>query len=74
MDEKKKYQILIVDDEEDNLQLLYRTLRREYDVTKANGPLVALDILSQRDFQCILSDHKMPVIPRLLQTQNVMEK
>ncbi len=60
MDEKKKYQILIVDDEEDNLQLLYRTLRREYDVTKANGPLAALDILSQRDFQCILSDHKMP--------------
>lgn len=61
MDEtKKRYQILIVDDEPDNLQLLYRTLRRDYDVTKAQGPLEALEILKEKDFQCILSDHKMP--------------
>lgn len=61
MDEiKKRYQILIVDDEPDNLQLLYRTLRRDYDVTKAQGPLEALEILKENNFQCILSDHKMP--------------
>ncbi len=59
MDEKK-YKILIVDDEIDNLQFMYRTLRREYEVTKAQGPLEALEILKNEDFQCVLSDHKMP--------------
>ncbi|MCD8025018.1 MAG: HD domain-containing protein [Candidatus Gastranaerophilales bacterium] len=40
--------------------LLYRTLRRDYDVTRAQGPLEALEILKENEFQCILSDHKMP--------------
>ena len=60
MSDNKKYKILIVDDEPDNLQLLYRTLRRDYDVVKAQGPLEALDILKENSFNCILSDHKMP--------------
>lgn len=60
MADSDKYKILIVDDEPDNLQLLYRTLRRDYDVTKAQNPLVALDILKNENFHCILSDHKMP--------------
>ena len=37
-----KYKILIVDDEPDNLQLLYRTLRGKYEIMKANGPKEAL--------------------------------
>lgn len=57
---KKRYKVLIVDDEPDNLQLLYRTLRRDFDVTRAQGPLTALEILKNEEFQCILSDHKMP--------------
>ena len=60
MSDNQRYKILIVDDEPDNLQLLYRTLRRDYDVTKAQGPLEALDILKENQFNCILSDHKMP--------------
>lgn len=60
MSDNQRYKILIVDDEPDNLQLLYRTLRRDYDVTKAQGPLEALDILNENQFNCILSDHKMP--------------
>ena len=60
MSENQRYKILIVDDEPDNLQLLYRTLRRDYEVTKAHGPLEALDILKENQFNCILSDHKMP--------------
>lgn len=60
MSNNQRYKILIVDDEPDNLQLLYRTLRRDYDVTKAQGPLEALDILKENQFNCILSDHKMP--------------
>ena len=60
MSDNQRYKILIVDDEPDNLQLLYRTLRRDYDVTKAQGPLEALDILNENQFNCILSDNKMP--------------
>ena len=55
-----KYKILIVDDEPDNLQLLYRTLRGKYDIMKAQSPAEALEILKDNDFQCIISDHKMP--------------
>ena len=55
-----KYRILIVDDEPDNLQLLYRTLRGKYEIVKANSPQEALECLKDGDYQCIISDHKMP--------------
>ena len=60
--EDKRYKILIVDDEEDNLALLYRTLRSKYDVTKAHSAIEALEILNTETFDCILSDHKMPIM------------
>ena len=56
----EKYKILIVDDEPDNLALLYRTLRGKYDIAKSTSPLAALEMLKQEHFNCILSDHKMP--------------
>ena len=56
----EKYKILIVDDEPDNLALLYRTLRGKYDIAKSTSPLAALEMLKQERFNCILSDHKMP--------------
>ena len=59
---EKKYRLLIVDDEEDNLALLYRTLRTKYDITKAHNAIEALDILKTEKFDCILSDHKMPMM------------
>ncbi len=55
-----RYKILIVDDEPDNLALLYRTLRGKYDIAKSTSPLTALEMLKQEKFNCILSDHKMP--------------
>ena len=54
--------ILIVDDEEDNLALLYRTLRSKYNITKAHSAIEALEILQNKQFDCILSDHKMPLM------------
>lgn len=60
MDEQKRYKILIVDDEPDNLALLYRTLRGKYEITKASSAIEALRILKDNEFNCILSDHKMP--------------
>ncbi len=62
MDSENRYKILIVDDEPDNLALLYRTLRAKYDVTKANSAIEALEILKASQFDCILSDHKMPIM------------
>lgn len=55
-----KYKILIVDDEPDNLALLYRTLRNDYDIKKSTSPVEALEMLKKEHFHCILSDHKMP--------------
>lgn len=57
---QKKYKILIVDDEEDNLSLLHRTLRQYYDIVRTTSPEDALNILKQDKIDIILSDHKMP--------------
>jgi len=58
--EEEKYKVLLVDDEEDNLALLYRTLRRDYDVCKTTSPLHGLELLREQNFDMIISDHKMP--------------
>lgn len=55
-----KYKILLVDDEENNLMLLYRTLRGKYDIVKTTSPLDAIELLKTQHFHLILSDHKMP--------------
>ena len=60
--EDKRYKLLIVDDEEDNLALLYRTLRSKYQIVKAHSAIEALEILKTEQFDCILSDHKMPLM------------
>jgi adenylate cyclase len=56
-----KPKILVVDDEPDNLDLLYRTFYREFRVLRAeNGP-AALDILAHEgDVAVIISDQRMP--------------
>ena len=55
-----KYSILLVDDEEDNLALLYRTLRGPYNLEKTTSPLKALELLDEKEFELVISDHKMP--------------
>ena len=57
---EKKYNILLVDDEEDNLALLYRTLRGTYNLEKTTSPLHALELMKEKDFELVISDHKMP--------------
>lgn len=58
-----KPKMLVVDDEPDNLDLLYRTFRREFKVLRAeNGPS-ALDLLAQEaDVAVIISDQRMPLM------------
>lgn len=55
-----KYKLLLVDDEENNLALLHRTLRGKYDTVKTTSPLDAIEIMKAEQFHAIISDHKMP--------------
>ena len=56
-----KPKILVVDDEPDNLDLLYRTFYREFKVLRAESGPVALDILANEgDVAVIISDQRMP--------------
>ncbi|MDI9641512.1 response regulator [Geitlerinema splendidum] len=60
---KSKPKILVVDDEPDNLDLLYRTFRRDYQVLRAESGPVALDILAtEGDVAVIISDQRMPLM------------
>ncbi|MBK4731570.1 response regulator [Oxynema sp. CENA135] len=57
----KKLKLLVVDDEVENLDLLYRTFRREFQVIKAESPLDALEILDgEAEVAVIISDQSMP--------------
>lgn len=56
-----KPKMLVVDDEPDNLDLLYRTFRREFNVLKAESGKEALDILAREgEVAVIVSDQRMP--------------
>ncbi len=56
-----KHKILVVDDEPDNLDLLYRTFYRDFKVIKANSGQDALEMLAdQSDIAVIISDQRMP--------------
>jgi signal transduction histidine kinase/class 3 adenylate cyclase len=58
-----KPKILVVDDEPDNLDLLYRTFHREFKVLRAGSAPIALDILANEgDIAVIISDQRMPLM------------
>ena len=60
---KNKPKILVVDDELDNLDLLYRTFHREYTVLRAASGPEALSLLAQEgDVAVIISDQRMPMM------------
>ncbi|WP_016951520.1 response regulator [Anabaena sp. PCC 7108] len=58
-----KPKILVVDDEPDNLDLLYRSFYREYKVLRANSGPAALELLAREgDISVIISDQRMPMM------------
>ncbi len=60
---RNKLNLMVVDDEPDNLDLLYRTFRRDFRVRKADGALSALEILDKEgEMAVIISDQRMPVM------------
>jgi CheY-like chemotaxis protein len=61
LDRPKKLKILVVDDEPDNLDLLYRTFRRDFNVLKADSGVNALQVLAaEGEVAVIISDQRMP--------------
>ncbi|MGB3495026.1 MAG: response regulator [Elainellaceae cyanobacterium] len=61
LNQPQKMKILVVDDEPDNLDLLYRTFRREFRVLRAESGAAALDVLeAEGEVAVIISDQRMP--------------
>lgn len=59
--DESKLRLMVVDDEADNLDLLYRTFRKEFEVFKAESAVKALQILDQEEeMAIIISDQRMP--------------
>jgi CheY-like chemotaxis protein len=57
----KKPKLLVVDDEQDNLDLLYRTFRKDFLVFRADSGFNALKILEREgEMAAIISDQRMP--------------
>lgn len=58
---QEKLKVLVVDDELDNLDLLHRTFRREFEVFKAASGAEALKLLDDEgEMAVIISDQRMP--------------
>jgi CheY-like chemotaxis protein len=53
-------EVLIVDDEPDILEFAERALRRTYAVTTCGSADEALALMATRQFDAIVTDHKMP--------------
>jgi CheY-like chemotaxis protein len=61
LERPKKTKMLVVDDEPDNLDLLYRTFRRDFHVLKAESGIRALEVLAtEGEVAVIISDQRMP--------------
>ena len=61
LDRPKKNKMLVVDDEPDNLDLLYRTFRRDFNVLRAESGVAALEVLANEgEVAVIISDQRMP--------------
>ncbi|NET41914.1 response regulator [Okeania sp. SIO2B3] len=57
----EKLKLMVVDDEPNNLDLLYRTFRREFKVIKAESATVAMEIIdTEGEMAIIISDQSMP--------------
>ncbi len=61
LERRKKPKMLVVDDEPDNLDLLFRTFRRDFNVLKAESGVHALEVLAlEGEVAVIISDQRMP--------------
>ena len=58
--EDKKYTILYVDDEEDNLTAFQAVFRRDFQIIPANSGKRAMELLNENDVDLVITDQRMP--------------
>jgi len=56
----KRYPILVVDDEQDNLDAFRFNFRKAFDILTASGGAEALQILQDREVAVVVTDQRMP--------------
>ena len=57
-----KYSLLVVDDESEILQSLYRLFRKDYEVHTAENAEQAMQIVDEQEIHLVISDMRMPEI------------
>ena len=60
MAEKQNYNILYVDDDEQNLFIFHRILDKYYNIITVNTSIEALEIIANKQIHVILADQRMP--------------
>ena len=71
---EKKYNILYVDDEQQNLLAFRAVFRRFFNVYTVNGGEEAISFLEQQDIDLVVSDQRMPAMTGLELCEHVMAK
>jgi len=66
--------LLIVDDEQDMLDFLERVLRRFFDVQRCSSAEEAQSLLTERGFDVLVTDQKMPRMTGLELLEDVGER
>ncbi len=56
----KRYPILVVDDEQDNLDAFRFNFRKTFEILTANGGAEALQILAEKEVAVVVTDQRMP--------------
>ncbi len=74
MNENNKARILIVDDEQDTRDIFSRQLKKEYSVDVAESALIALQLISQNQYQIVMTDLVMPGEDGMELLKNIKQK
>ncbi|HEY4241879.1 MAG TPA: sigma-54 dependent transcriptional regulator [Kofleriaceae bacterium] len=70
----KRYPILVVDDEQDNLDAFRFNFRKTFDILTAGGGAEALQILSEREVAVVVTDQRMPKMTGVELLREVRER
>jgi two-component system response regulator AtoC len=70
----KRYPILVVDDEQDNLDAFRFNFRKTFDILTANSGAEALAILEEKDVAVVVTDQRMPKMTGVELLREVREK
>jgi two-component system response regulator AtoC len=70
----KRYPILVVDDEQDNLDAFRFNFRKTFDILTASGGQEALGILAEREVAVVITDQRMPRMTGIELLREVRER